>query len=129
METPLLAAFSSLPLDHRETLRTALSTLLARQTESMTIKRARDNFPAVNRRAREGQLQLVGSTPEDQTVIISVEDLATMLQAAARTLSFADVLAQADFRPKRREIELIEGDDQENEFSIHGVSQAARQTP
>ncbi len=117
MDANFLSAFSSLPLRHTSDLKTALSRLLVGSYgDALTVKGTRDNFTTVNREAKAGRVRVVGIAPEDQTVILSVNDLATIIQAAAHTLTFADALSAAGFEPSGHDVTLPEGHEAENSF-------------
>lgn len=66
---------------------------------SLSDRKAKDGLSGVLRRAREGVPQIIGST-EDAAVIISVKDLATLLDAA-KEQTFGEALDNVGFTPYR----------------------------
>jgi hypothetical protein len=101
MNAALISAFQTLPIHARPALESALSELLASLSSSgpLSIKSARDGFTKVNRLAREGQVQLVRGQPGEETVLVSVKDLATIIQTAAARLTLDDALSISGFTP------------------------------
>jgi hypothetical protein len=100
MDAALLSAFRTLPIHARPALESALSELLSSLSETgpLSIRRARDGFTKVNRLAKDGQVQLIRGNPGEETVLVSVRDLATMLQGAAASLTLDDALSLSGFR-------------------------------
>ncbi|HEX8240492.1 MAG TPA: hypothetical protein VF574_12200 [Allosphingosinicella sp.] len=102
MDTNFIAAVQGLAVRERPALETALAELLATYSKSgrpLPLREARDKFTSVNKAAREGHAQLLRGEPGGETVLVSVRDLATMLQAAASTLTLADALTVSGFCP------------------------------
>ncbi|MGR8925369.1 hypothetical protein ACU8MB_16665 [Rhizobium leguminosarum] len=66
---------------------------------SLSDRKAKDGLSGVLRRAREGVPQIIGSA-EDAAVIISVKDLATLLDAA-KEQTFGEALDNVGFTPYR----------------------------
>jgi hypothetical protein len=123
VDADFLSAFHELPIRRRSELESALSELLVRGSggRPLTVKGARDHFSAVNRSVKSGQIQVVGGSPDDQTVLLSVRDLATMIQAAASQLTFGAALAASGFEPAAHRILLGEGFEAEDNFLIDGA--------
>jgi hypothetical protein len=102
MDTSFITALQGLPVRERPALEAALAELLASYSKSgrpLPLREARDKFTLVNKAAREGHAQILRGEPGGETVLVSVRDLATMLQAAASTLTLADALTVSGFRP------------------------------
>ena len=124
MDVDFLSAFHGLPMRRRSELESALSELLVRESGGapLTVKGARDRFSAVNRSVKAGNIQVVGGSPEDQTVLLSVKDLATIIQAAASRLTFGEALAAAGVTPvaqgKALSLALDEGFEAEDNFLV-----------
>ena len=74
-------------------------TLVEGAGGTLTVRKARDGLSGVLRRVREGVPQIIGST-EDAAVIISVKDLATLLDAA-KEQTFGEALDNVGFTPYR----------------------------
>jgi prevent-host-death family protein len=68
-------------------LAAALAETIGKGHERLTVRYAKDRLSAVLKRARSGEPQLIGENPDEQTVIISVADLAALCQASANTLT------------------------------------------
>jgi hypothetical protein len=79
----------------------ALAETIGKGHERLTVRYAKDQLSAVLKRARSGEPQFIGDDPEEQTVIISVADLAALCQASAKTLTFGEALARVGFQPQR----------------------------
>jgi hypothetical protein len=78
-----------------------------------TVRGARDKFGAVLGKARNGEAQLIGCTPEDMTVVISLKDLAELVRMVAEPESFGEALDAAGFKPAvGRRIVVREGREQ-----------------
>lgn len=120
MNAQLLAALRELPIRPAATLEDQLTVLLMQKCEDepLTIKRARDEFSAVNRRAREGRMQLVRGSQGEETVIVSIRDLATLLQAAASSLTFGQALSVSGFKPAGGSLIQREGAAAETPFVL-----------
>jgi prevent-host-death family protein len=80
-------------------LAAALAETIGKGHERLTVRYAKDRLSAVLKRARSGEPQLIGENPDEQTVIISVADLAALCQASANTLTFGEALARVGFQP------------------------------
>lgn len=78
---------------------------------TLTSRQPRSGFSAVLRRAYEGIPQIIGST-EDGVVVISVRDLAELLEVA-RELTLGETLVSAGFKPYRSHINVEERRDSE----------------
>lgn len=75
-----------------------------------TIRTARDRFDTILSQARKGTPQLVGQKSKDMTVVMSLADLVTMIQAAAEKQSFGESLDATGFKPvSARGISVREG--------------------
>jgi hypothetical protein len=72
------------------------------------VKTVRDRFSAFNNAAKQGHLQLVRGEPGEETVLLSIKDLATMLQSAASAVSLDDALQASGFRPVPGRLEIAE---------------------
>lgn len=109
MNVDFLSELQALPLRQRPALEAALSALLVRWCgDPLTVKGARDQFSAVNRRARDGCVQVVRGDPGEETVLVSIKDLAMMIQSAASSLTLGSVLAAAGFEPTGERLVLDE---------------------
>ena len=65
----------------------------------LTVRRARDSLSAVLRKARSGTIQLIGRTPEEMTVVMSLKDLVELVGAAAKPRTFGEALDAMGFKP------------------------------
>lgn len=109
MNAEFLSELQALPLRQRPALESALSALFVRWCgDPLTVKGARDRFSAVNRLARGGCAQIVRGDPGEETVLVSIKDLATIIQSAASSLTLGSVLALADFEPTGERLMLDE---------------------
>lgn len=81
MEMDVLSALHSLRLQEVPALKKALVELLIAHTtdEPVSIKKARDTFSHINRRAKQGHIQIIKDPAGDETVIVSVKDPAAMI--------------------------------------------------
>lgn len=88
-------------LTHTDDVVAALANALSGTTSPMTVRDARNSLSEVLRRARSGDLQLIGKgkPPGDLALVISVATFADLLQKARTPLSFGDALHAAGFRP------------------------------
>jgi hypothetical protein len=112
MDLNVLSALQGLRLQECTKLEKALSEILVSNmsSEPVTIKGARDRFSEINRRARNGQIQVIKGTPGEETIIVSMRDLAAMIHASVKGVSFADVLEASGFKPVLgQRLELSEG--------------------
>ncbi|GAB7552249.1 hypothetical protein NRB_17510 [Novosphingobium sp. 11B] len=124
MNAKFLSALQLLPLRNRAALEEGLAELLMHLSgdRPLTVKGARDRFSAVNRLAREGQAQVVRGDPGEETVLVSIKDLATMIQSAASSLTLGSVLAASGFEPTGERLVLEEGFVPETGFALPGQS-------
>nr|WP_250808495.1 hypothetical protein [Neorhizobium tomejilense] len=90
-------------------LRELQSVLAAAAGGSLTVKAARDTFTKVLGRVRGGEIQLIGRKTEDQTVVISLKDLAALIASGARAQSFGSALDEVGFKPLGRRIKVRSG--------------------
>ena len=75
--------------------------------EQLSVRAIRDRFTSTLRAVRSGEVQLVGTDPNDQVVMISLRDLAQMVRRAAGDVSFGEALRmRADFHPVALEVEM-----------------------
>lgn len=121
MDAGVLAEFRALPVKRRNALEIALSQLLARISDGpLPIRDAKNQFTAVNRAAaKRGLAQLVkGIDGGDETVIISVRDLASIIQTAAESMTLADALSLSHFRPAGGTLLYREENEGDNSFSM-----------
>jgi hypothetical protein len=127
MDIEFLSAVRALPLRREAELKTALSELLTRTSGEgpLTIKGVRDRFSAVNRLAKSGQIQVVKGTPGDETVIVSMNDLAAIIRAAAASMSFTDALAVAGFVPIKHRLLQSEGFKRDETLVLDSVDDSA----
>lgn len=111
MNLGFLTALKDLPVQDDSKLEKALAELfiLHLLDQPLTVKKARDNFSSINRLARQGNLQIIKGAPGEETVILSVKDLAAIIKAAVREMTFAEALEVSGFKPARQRIELTEG--------------------
>jgi alkylated DNA nucleotide flippase Atl1 len=65
----------------------------------LTVRRARDSLSAVLHKARAGTMQLIGRTPEEMTVVMSLKDLVELVGAAAKPRTFGEALDAMGFKP------------------------------
>ncbi len=110
MKLEMLAALPGLRTKEPSVLKDDLTRLLAKHTadQPVTIKGARDRFSKINRRAKEGHIQVIKGAPGQETVIVSLTDLAAMLHAAATGVSLADALEISGFVPVRQKRLVLE---------------------
>ncbi|WP_187830038.1 hypothetical protein [Siccirubricoccus phaeus] len=103
MEQKLLADVEELLQARKDDagLVAALSQSLGEAShEQPSVRVIRDKFTSTLRAVRSGRVQLVGTNPEDQVVMISLKDLARMVRWVARDVSFGEALRmQPSFRP------------------------------
>ena len=121
MEMKLLSALQGLRLKEGPELKSALIEFLTQHAadEPITIKRARDSFSQVNRRAKQGHVQIIKDASGEETIILSVKDLAAMIHATVSGVTLSDALEASGFRPvKRHRIVLEEGLRTETELSL-----------
>jgi hypothetical protein len=121
MEMDVLSALHSLRLKEVPALKEALVELLIAHTkdEPVSIKKARDTFSHINRRAKQGHIQIIKGPVGEETVIVSVKDLAAMIHATVSGITFADVLDFTGFKPVHgRRLALEEGQRTETELVL-----------
>jgi hypothetical protein len=78
--------------------------------------------------ARAGEVQVLGHTPPEQVVVISMADLATLFEAAgADTLSFADALKRIGFQPVRDagDLKFVQRRRHQKDLRIYGTERAS----
>jgi len=112
MDVNFLSAVRCLPSLRRvPELEMALSELLTKTSGEapLTIKSVRDKFTTVNRLVKSGRIQVVKGPPGEETIIVSVKDLAAIIRAASASLSFTDALAIAGFEPTGHRLLQSEG--------------------
>jgi hypothetical protein len=111
MNLGFLTALQDLPVQDNSKLEKALAELLISHLldQPLTVRKARDNFSSINRLARQGNLQIIKGAPGEETVILSIKDLAAIIKAAVREMTFAEALEVSGFKPARQRIELPEG--------------------
>lgn len=122
MNLKVLAALPNLRTTEPAAFRDDLTRLLTENMtdEPVTIKGARDRFSEINRRAKEGHVQVVKGASGQETVLLSMADLAAMLQATAMGVSLADALKISGFSPVRQQrLVLAEGMKSETELVLH----------
>lgn len=88
-------------LTHTDDVVATLAAALSGTTSPMTVRDARNSLSEVLRRARSGDLQLIGKgkPPGDLALVISIGTFADLPQKARTPLSFGDALHAAGFRP------------------------------
>lgn len=121
VDAGVLAEFRALPVQRRSALEAGLSALLARLSDDgpLPIRDAKNQFTAVNRAAaKQGQAQLVKGAEGEETVIISVRDLASIIQTAAESMTLADALALSHFRPAGGTLVHHEENEGDNAFAL-----------
>lgn len=89
-----------------DALAAAARKLVEASGEPLTIRGARDTFSSVMKRARRGELQVIGRKPDEMAVLISLKGLVEMIRETPSTQSFADALIEAGYVPIRVELEL-----------------------
>jgi hypothetical protein len=111
MNLGFLTALQVLPVQEDSRLEKALAELLLLHLldHPLTVRKARDNFSSINRLARQGNLQIIKGAPGEETVILSVKDLAAIIKATVREMTFAEALEASGFKPARHRIVLTEG--------------------
>ena len=111
MDVKFLSAVRSLSSQREGVkLENELSQLLAQLTgQPLPIKSVRDRFSTVNRHAKSGRIQVVRGVPGEETLLLSLKDLAAIIRAASASLSFADALAVTGFQPIRQRLVQQEG--------------------
>jgi len=122
MKLEMLAALPKLRTSEPSVLQDDLTRLLTEHMadQPVTIKGARDRFSEINRRAKEGYIQVIKGAPGQETVIVSLMDLAAMLHATATGVSLADALKISGFTPVRQKrLVLGEGMKTETELVLH----------
>jgi hypothetical protein len=119
MNLRMLAALPSLRTKEPSVFKDDLTRLLTEHMadQPVTIKGARDRFSEINRRAKEGFLQVVKGASGQETVIVSLTDLAAMLHATATGVSLADALKIAGFTPVRQK-RLVLGEGMKTETEL-----------
>lgn len=110
MNLEMLAALPGLRTRERLALKDDLARLLAKYLadQPLTVKGARDRFSEINRRAKAGHIQVIKAPTGEETIIVSLDDLATMLHATAAGVSLADALTLSGFTPVRRKRLVLE---------------------
>ena len=110
MNLEILSALEGLLVKDPAGLAGALTRLLTEkmQSQPVTIKSARDKLREINRRAREGQMQVIKGAPGQETIIVSLRDLAAMVQAARTGVSLADAFEATGFRPVKGRRQVVE---------------------
>lgn len=101
-----LAAITA--VDESQIVSEALRIILANSGDAVTVKAARDSFSKLLGRARAGDIQIVGRTTADMTVIMSIKDLAKLV-AATQPLTFGSGLDDIGFKPLGRKIKIKMG--------------------
>jgi hypothetical protein len=112
MNLEVLSALEGLRLKEPAALEDALTKLLTehKSCQPVTIKSARDRFSQINRRAKEGYIQVIKGSPGEETVVVSVRDLAAMIHAARTGVTLADVFNATGFKPvKGKRLVMQEG--------------------
>jgi len=111
MQADYLAALQSLPVRDRSQLEVALLKVLTGLSESdpQPVRAIKTHFSAFNNRAKQGHALLVKSDPGEETVLLSVKDLATMIQSAAKSVSLDDALDASGFRAAEGRLEPLPG--------------------
>jgi hypothetical protein len=125
MDLDSLSAFTSLPLRRRDELVEALSDTFVRLSNEgiMTVKAVRDQFSSINRLAKAGQAQVIGRSPQDQTVILSVQELASIIQAAASSMTFGVALDVAGFVPVAADLRVADAFERETGLVMDEVEE------
>jgi hypothetical protein len=124
VDAEVLAEIRALPVRRRSALEAGLSALLARISEDgpLPIRDAKNQFTAVNRAAaKQGHAQLVKGAEGEETVIISIRDLASIIQTAAESMTLADALTLSHFRPAGGSLVHREANESENAFSLEAA--------
>ena len=121
MEMTILSALQGLRLKEGRALRDALIEFLTEHSanEPITIKRARDSFSHINRRAKQGHIQIIKGASGEETIILSVKDLAAMIHATVSGVTLFDALEASGFKSvRRKQLVLQEGRRSETELTL-----------
>lgn len=101
MNLNIISAIAELSLKSAPTLADPIRELLTTVCEPLTVKSVRDRFSQINHLAKQGHIQVIKGNPGEETVIVSVKDLAAMLEVARTGVTFADALNSVGFKPVR----------------------------
>jgi hypothetical protein len=121
MEMTILSALQGLRLKEGRALKDTLVEFLTEHSanEPITIKRARDSFSHINRRAKQGHIQIIKGASGEETIILSVKDLAAMIHATVSGVTLPEALEASGFRPHRgKRLVLEEGRRSETELIL-----------
>ena len=76
---------------------------------ALRVREARDGFTSVLRQVRKGKVQVIGTEPRNQVVLITAKDLCDLLVSLQEQRSFMDALrAMPDYDPPKRCIAFTE---------------------
>lgn len=102
-------------------LTAALSDLLAQQSFDgiSTVRQFRDGFSAINRQVKAGELKVIGSKPEDQTVLLSIGQLAEFLREASEQMTLGASLARSGFNPVADSLDFIDVPEATDNFDLY----------
>jgi hypothetical protein len=86
-----------------------LVPILTKEAErTLRTKEARDGFTAVIRQVRKGKVQVIGTEPRKQVILIAATDLCDLL-LSLRERSFMDALrATPGYKPPKKRIAFAE---------------------
>jgi antitoxin (DNA-binding transcriptional repressor) of toxin-antitoxin stability system len=71
-----------------------------------TVRSAKNSLSAVLGKAKKGEAQLIGKTPEEMTVVMSLKDLVDVVSAAAKPQTLGESLRAMGFEPAKRSVTL-----------------------
>jgi hypothetical protein len=84
-------------------LKAAAEILTRALAPSMSIRKARDTFTSVLRSVRNGKIQLVGSDPGEQVIMITARELVAVIARLINAPSFMDALrSEPGYNPPKR---------------------------
>jgi hypothetical protein len=114
------ATILELPQDNITEFELSLISLLVHHSDGgiATVREFRDGFPKINRSVKAGCVKVIGKSPGDQTVLLSISQLADMLKLASGKLTFGESLAMAGFEGGWSRIAFDEIADHPEEFEL-----------
>jgi hypothetical protein len=127
MNLNIMSAIAELSLRSAPTLVEPIRDLLTSACEPLTVKSARDRFSHINGLAKQGHIQVIKGNPGEETVIVSLKDLAAMLEVARTGVTFGEALKFVGFKPVRGlRLVIPEGMRHENELVLAQRAEAAQ---
>lgn len=114
------ASILDLPRDDLAAFQESLSDLLATQSDGgiATVREVRDGFSKINNSVKAGSVKVIGRASGEQTVLLSISQLADMLTLVSGQLTFGESLAMAGFKGGWAPIEFDEALDAEEAFDL-----------